>query len=100
MKSILIKDTTREERIKIPEVAGAETDNVVKTTVLLAGINDFGAMNEAYKTCFAEPLPARAAFQTAKLPSALCTISIFPVLNKNVCKWIDNAEKMEFEWQA
>ena len=57
------------ENIKaILKAAGAGMDSVVKTTVLLADINDFGAMNEVYKTYFAEPFPARAAFQAAKLP--------------------------------
>ena len=57
------------ENVKaILEAAGAGMDSVVKTTVLLADINDFGAMNEVYKTYFAEPFPARAAFQAAKLP--------------------------------
>ena len=57
------------ENIKaILEAAGVGMSSVVKTTVLLADINDFGAMNEVYKTYFAEPFPARAAFQAAKLP--------------------------------
>ena len=37
-------------------------------TVLLADIADFGAMNEVYAQFFAEPYPARAAFQAAALP--------------------------------
>ena len=41
---------------------------VVKTTVLLANMGDFGAMNEVYAEFFAAPYPARAAFQVAKLP--------------------------------
>ena len=57
------------ENIKaILEAAGVGMSSVVKTTVLLADINDFGAMNEVYKTYFAEPFPARAAFQAANLP--------------------------------
>ena len=59
------------ENIKaILEAAGVGMSSVVKTTVLLADINDFGAMNEVYKTYFAEPFPARAAFQAANLPKA------------------------------
>ena len=42
--------------------------DVVKTTVLLKNIADFGAMNEVYATFFTEPFPARAAFQAAALP--------------------------------
>lgn len=52
----------------ILEEAGAGMDNVVKTTVLLADIADFAAMNEVYATFFKEPFPARAAFQVAAIP--------------------------------
>ena len=48
--------------------AGGDMKNVVKTTVLLKDIADFAAMNEVYATFFAEPFPARAAFQVAALP--------------------------------
>ena len=48
--------------------AGLTMADVVKTTVLLADIADFGAMNEVYAQFFAEPYPARAAFQVAALP--------------------------------
>ena len=49
--------------------AGATFDNVVKTTVYLAGIADFAAVNEVYATKFTEPYPARSAFQVAALPA-------------------------------
>jgi 2-iminobutanoate/2-iminopropanoate deaminase len=42
--------------------------DVVKTTVFLADMNDFAAMNEVYGTYFAEPYPARATVQVARLP--------------------------------
>lgn len=42
--------------------------NVLKTTVLLADINDFGEMNEVYAKFFAENPPARVCFQVAALP--------------------------------
>ena len=42
--------------------------NVTKTTVLLAHIEDFAAMNEVYAEFFKAPYPARAAFQVAALP--------------------------------
>ena len=49
--------------------AGADFDKVVKTTVLLKSMDDFGAVNEVYAKYFnGEVLPARAAFQVAKLP--------------------------------
>ena len=47
----------------ILEAANCTFDNVVKTTVLLADINDFGAVNEVYTTFFKDNYPARAAYQ-------------------------------------
>ncbi len=48
--------------------AGYSMTDVVKTTVLLADIADFAAMNEVYAEFFTAPFPARAAFQVAALP--------------------------------
>ena len=48
--------------------AGASRDDVVKTTVYLADMNDFVAMNRVYATFFAVPSPARAAVQVVRLP--------------------------------
>ena len=48
--------------------AGTDMSHVVKTTVLLADIGDFAAMNEVYAEFFSEPYPARAAFQVAAVP--------------------------------
>jgi 2-iminobutanoate/2-iminopropanoate deaminase len=49
--------------------AGTSMDRVVKTTVLLADIADFAAVNEAYAEAFTGVvLPARAAYQVAALP--------------------------------
>ena len=57
------------ENIKaILEAAGFSMANVVKTNVSLADMNDFAAMNAIYAEYFAEPYPARAAVQVAKLP--------------------------------
>ena len=52
----------------ILEAAGADVRSVVKTTVLLQSIDDFKAMNDVYKTYFAEEPPARAAFEVGRLP--------------------------------
>jgi 2-iminobutanoate/2-iminopropanoate deaminase len=52
----------------ILEAAGASFDHVVRTTVYLADMNDFGAMNEVYGTYFSSPAPARATVQAARLP--------------------------------
>lgn len=48
--------------------AGATFDNVVKTTVFLADIADFAAVNEVYASKFTEPYPARSAVQVGALP--------------------------------
>ena len=48
--------------------AGATFGNVVKTTVFLADIADFNAVNEVYGAHFTEPFPARSAVQAAALP--------------------------------
>lgn len=48
--------------------AGATFGNVVKTTVFLADIADFDAVNEVYAARFTEPYPARSAVQVAALP--------------------------------
>ena len=47
---------------------GLTCANVVRTTVFLADMNDFAAMNQVYGTYFAEPYPARATVQVARLP--------------------------------
>ena len=52
----------------ILNAAGADMCDVVKTTVLLADIADFAAMNAVYAEFFSAPYPARAAFQAACLP--------------------------------
>jgi len=48
--------------------AGVGFEHVVKTTVYLADMNDFAAMNEVYATMFASPAPARSTIQAARLP--------------------------------
>lgn len=50
------------------EAAGSNLNNVVKTTVFLADMNDFAAMNEVYAKYFSENKPARATVQAARLP--------------------------------
>lgn len=42
--------------------------DVVRTTIYLADMNDFGKVNEVYGTYFTEPYPARATVQVARLP--------------------------------
>lgn len=48
--------------------AGLTIDNVVKTTVFLADMNDFGAMNAVYADNFTAPFPARSAVAVKELP--------------------------------
>lgn len=66
-----IRTQTRQslENIKgILEAAGYSMNDVVKTTVLLKDMAEFGDMNQIYAEYFKEPYPARAAFQVAALP--------------------------------
>jgi len=53
---------------EILKAGGASFDHVVRTTVFLADMNDFAAMNEAYATYFTTPAPARATVQVSRLP--------------------------------
>ena len=51
------------------EAAGAAMENVIKTTVFLSDMNNFGAMNEVYATFFTEgQYPSRSAVEVARLP--------------------------------
>lgn len=52
----------------ILEAAGLTLANVAKTTVLLADIADFAAVNEVYAQYFSQPYPARSAFAVRDLP--------------------------------
>ena len=52
--------------------AGTGMDQVIKTTVFLSDMNNFGAMNEVYATFFGEgSYPARSAVEVARLPGTL-----------------------------
>jgi 2-iminobutanoate/2-iminopropanoate deaminase len=50
------------------KAAGAGFEHVVRTTVFLADLNDFAAMNESYATFAVDPPPARSTVQVARLP--------------------------------
>lgn len=50
------------------EAAGASFESVVKTTVFLKNMADFGAMNEVYSEYFAASKPARSTVAVAELP--------------------------------
>lgn len=66
-----IKEQTRQSLLNAQAIlkeVGADLSNVVKTTVLLADIADFGAMNEVYAEFFSAPYPGRSAFAVRDLP--------------------------------
>lgn len=55
----------------ILEAAGLTTANVVKTTVFLSDMANFGPMNEVYGRVFTEPYPARSAVAVRELPKGV-----------------------------
>ncbi len=73
-----VKEQTRQSLLNAQAIlreAGLELTNVVKTTVFLADMNDFAAMNEVYAEFFKAPFPARSAVAVKTLPkSALVEI--------------------------
>ena len=50
------------------EAAGCTMDQVVKTTIFLADLGDFEAVNKVYAEYFREPYPARSTVEVSKLP--------------------------------
>ena len=75
-----IKEQTRQSLINVKAIledAGLTMDNVVKTTVFMADMNDFADMNAVYAEFFAEPYPARSAVAVKTLPKgALVEIEV------------------------
>ena len=66
-----VQDQTHRVMLNIGEIlhaAGVSYDAVVRTTILLADMKDFGAVNDIYGSYFEPPAPARATFQVARLP--------------------------------
>ena len=66
-----IKEQTRRSLLNAQSIlseAGVSMANVVKTTVLLADIADFAAMNEVYAEFFRKPYPACSGFAVSDLP--------------------------------
>lgn len=65
----------------ILQAAGASFDHVARTTVFLADMGDFAAMNEVYAGYFSSPAPARSTVQAARLPKdARIEIDVIAVL--------------------
>jgi len=75
-----IKEQTRQSLSNVQAVlreAGLSMSNVIKTTVFMADMADFAAMNEVYAEFFAEPYPARSAVAVKTLPKgALVEIEV------------------------
>ena len=66
-----IKEQTRQAITNAKNIlkeAGTDLAHVVKTTVYLANMADFAAMNEVYATFFQQPFPARSAVAVKDLP--------------------------------
>ena len=75
-----IREQTRQSLSNVRailEEAGLSMGSVVKTTVFMADMNDFAAMNEVYAEFFTEPYPARSAVAVRTLPKgALVEIEV------------------------
>ncbi len=66
-----VKEQTRQSLLNVTAIlgeAGLTLKNVVKTTVFLADMGDFAAMNEVYSQFFSNPFPARSAVAVKDLP--------------------------------
>ena len=79
-----IREQTRQSLTNVKAIlaaAGTDMDHVVKTTVFLSDMNNFGGMNEVYATFFTEgSYPARSAVEVARLPKdALVEIEVIAV---------------------
>ena len=78
-----IKEQTRQSLLNAKAILESEQltlNNVVKTTVLLSDIANFGPMNEVYAEFFEQPFPARSAFAVRDLPKgALVEIEMIAV---------------------
>ncbi len=62
------------------ENAGLGLENVVKTTVFIQNMGDFGAINEIYADVFGENKPARSCVEVAKIPKdALLEIEVIAI---------------------
>ena len=75
-----IKEQTRQSLLNVKailEEAGLTMSDVIKTTVIMADMNDFSDMNAVYSEFFPEPYPARSAVAVKTLPKgALVEIEV------------------------
>ena len=78
-----IKEQTRQSLLNVKailEEAGLTMNDVVKTTVFMADMNDFADMNAVYAEFFSEPYPARSAVAVKTLPKgALVEIEVVAI---------------------
>ncbi|NLE23334.1 MAG: reactive intermediate/imine deaminase [Actinobacteria bacterium] len=68
------KDQARKalENLRVTlQAAGLTLDDVVKTTIFLKDMDEFGAVNDVYAEFFTEPYPARSTVEVARLPKDL-----------------------------
>lgn len=66
-----VKEQTRQSLTNVQNIlreAGVDLSHVVKTTVFLSDMANFGAMNEVYAEFFTQPFPARSAVAVKTLP--------------------------------
>lgn len=81
-----IKEATQQAMQNIGTILkrnGLDFSSVVKCTVFLTDIRDYGAMNEVYSTFFTEGFPAREAIEVSNLPLG-ARIEISAIASKNV----------------
>jgi 2-iminobutanoate/2-iminopropanoate deaminase len=67
-----IEAQTRRVMTNVSEIlaaAGASLDQVVRTTVFLASLDDFAVMNKVYGEFFSQPAPARSTIEASRLPA-------------------------------
>ncbi|MGM0653137.1 MAG: RidA family protein [Bacillota bacterium] len=57
--------------LAILKEAGLTADNIVKTTIFLTDMNDFGAVNEVYASFFGDNYPARSCVEVSRLPKGV-----------------------------
>ncbi len=66
-----IKEQTKQSLnniLNIVEAAGLKKENIVRCTVFMTNLGDFGLMNEVYQEFFGNHKPARAAVEVRRLP--------------------------------
>ncbi len=78
---------------QVVEAAGSSMSKVVKTTILLADIDDYAEVNEIYAQYFKENKPARSTYAVAALPKgALIEIDAIAIDECCICKDVEDSE--------